>query len=300
MRNGILLIDKAPGVTSAGVVARVKRMLGADRVGHAGTLDPDATGLLILLLQGATRVASYAADGYKVYSGEMRLGVTTSTDDLAGEVLSSSDDPVEWSAVVSAAERLTGFISQVPPKVSAIKVNGKRAHKLHRQGESFELSARQVHVRRFEVTRGTSVRDVRYVVECSPGTYVRSLARDLGVILGCGASVGSIRRERSGHFRVEDAVRLENVSWDRVRDWSELVPEMPRVTLSSEVAASLLNGQRFGLQRAFQEWEASGKREEAEHVVFASVDGGESLGILRVGEGRCFEFELNIPPRSKC
>lgn len=291
-RNGIILIDKPAGVSSAGVVAKVKRALCAERVGHAGTLDPDATGLLILLINGATRVASYAADGWKVYSGELQLGVTTSSDDISGEVLSRAELVHDFTGISDAASRLCGSSMQVPPKVSAKKLGGKRAYRLHRSGQEFELQPRAVEVRRFDLTQTAEPTIVSYSTEVSPGTYVRSLARDLGAELGCGACVKSIRREVSGFFSVRDAITLEAVSWTALRDWADLVPAMPRVVFSEGTAAGLLNGQRGALQRA---WEESNSVEHhAHHVVYSSASSSESLGILKVEPQGGFNFELNI------
>lgn len=291
-KNGILLVDKPAGMSSAGVVARVKRALGANRVGHAGTLDPDATGLLIILINGATRVASYAADGFKVYSGEFQLGVTTSTDDLSGEVLSRSDDVPDFSRVKEASSHFVGELMQVPPKVSAKKLDGKRAYKLHREGKYFELSARRVVVREFDIQPTTGINTFFYRVEVSPGTYVRSLARDLGNALGCGGAVKSIRREVSGHFSVSRSVPLDGVSWDVVLDWAELVPEIPRVEFDRSTTAGLLNGQLSALREASRVW----KQVEgtAQHVLYSASAQEGALGILKVNEDGTLGFCLNV------
>jgi len=300
MKSGVLLIDKPEGITSAGVVARVKRMLHADRVGHAGTLDPDATGLLVLLINGATRAAAYAAEGWKLYSGEMRFGVSTSTDDMSGEILHRCEQVPSLEDAKRAVGEFTGVIEQVPPRVSAIKVGGKRAHKLHRQGAEFELTARRVEVRRFEVAPGSEPDRMSYTVECSPGTYIRSLARDLGMVLGCGGAVDSIRRVRSGHFGVESAVSLQEAEWSHVLDWGVLLPEVPRLEVSPEIARSLLNGQPAGLVRAWQCWCGSQRQEGVELVIFVAQGASDSLGILRVQDGGGFEFETNINTKNYC
>jgi len=278
MRDGIILIDKPSGVSSAGVVARVKRTLNAARVGHAGTLDPDATGLLIILVNGATRVASYAAD------------------DLAGEVLSERSVDSSWDDVLRVAAGLTGTIDQVPPRVSAKKVGGKRAYRMERAGESFELAARRCVVSRFEVESSvTTPSRVRYRVEVSPGTYVRALARDLGERLGCGAAVASIRRERSGFFCLDDAIGLSSVSWERVVDWGALVPELPRIGLSREIVQGLIRGQKWALVEAWAAWSRLGVELSSAHVVYHASDSLDSLGILKVlPEGQGFGFGLNI------
>jgi tRNA pseudouridine55 synthase len=295
MRDGIILIDKPSGVSSAGVVARVKRVLQAARVGHAGTLDPDATGLLIVLVNGATRVASYAADGYKTYSGEIQLGITTSTDDLAGETLTERGVASGWEEIVRGAASLTGVIEQVPPQVSAKKVGGKRAYRLQREGQSFELAARRCDVRRFEIMPTETSNRVRYRVEVSPGTYVRALARDLGEGLGCGAAVASIRRERSGFFSVENAISLNDVSWQHVDDWGALVPELPRLELSADVIRGLIRGQKWALEEAWVVWSGLGVEQSAVHVVYHAAGVSDSLGILKVlPERQGFAFGLNI------
>lgn len=280
MHSGIILIDKPAGITSAGVVGRVKRVLGAERVGHAGTLDPDATGLLVILVNGATRVASYAAEGTKRYSGVMRLGVTTSTDDMAGEVLSESSEIPAFEKVVEASRQFTGPIQQIPPKVSAIKVQGKRAHKLSREGQEFELMAREVTVSRFDIAK-VSPSSFSYVVECSPGTYVRSLARDIGEVLGCGGAVESIRREKSGPLSVDGGISLEQISWGHLQDWSLLIPHIPRVEIPEEMAAAILNGHQLTLKRVAALPEVAAL---PRYSLFAYASRGEreTLGLLKV------------------
>jgi len=291
-RSGIICIDKPAGISSAGVVARVKRALGAGRVGHAGTLDPDATGLLIVLINGATRVASYAADGAKVYSGEIRLGVTTTTDDLSGEVMTTSDVHHDFLAVAAQAARFVGSSMQTPPKVSAKKVGGKRAYKLQREGQEFELAAREVHVTSFDLHPTEDSQTVRYLVEVSPGTYVRSLARDLGEQLGCGAAVKSIRREASGYFGLDRAVAMDAVSWEAVMDWGELVPNLPRISVSDEVAMGLTSGQQRALIAAWQE--CNWIERNAKLVIYSRAGSPDPLGILKVEPGGGFSFELNV------
>lgn len=291
-KNGIVLIDKPARVSSAGVVARVKRALGANRVGHAGTLDPDATGLLIILVNGATRVASYAADGFKVYSGEFQLGVTTSTDDLSGNILSHSEEIPEFARVQDGVCGLIGEIMQIPPKVSAKKLDGKRAYKLHREGKEFELAARKIEVRAFQIEPTNSRDTFFYRVEVSPGTYVRSLARDLGEGLGCGGAVKSIRRECSGHFSVSEAIAIEQVSWDAVRDWADLVPDLPRLEFDERLVAGLLNGQLVALKEASRVWrQVEGA---SQHVIYSAAGRPGSLGILQVQPDGTLGFCLNV------
>jgi len=210
-------------------------------------------------------------------------------------VLSESVMRSGWDEVARAAADLTGIIEQVPPQVSAKKVGGKRAYRLQREGQSFELAARRCDVKRFEVESIPELNRVRYVVEVSPGTYVRALARDLGQRLGCGAAVASIRRDQSGFFSVSDAVGLEEISWDKVRDWGTLVPELPRVGLSQEIVRGLIQGQKWALEMAWMVWAKLSVELLSAHVVYHLEGASDSLGILKVlPEKQGFGFGLNI------
>lgn len=206
--DGLLLIDKPAGWTSHDVVAKVRRLLGQRRAGHTGTLDPFATGLLVVCLGQATRLAEYLTAHEKEYVGEAVLGVETETDDSDGKVTRVRPVPeLVEAAIQAAAARLTGTILQTPPAFSALKVDGKRAYALAREGRAPELAPRQVEVRLFEV-RLIGTDRVRLRVVCGPGTYIRSLARDLGRELGCGAHLASLRRVRSGELHVREAVTM--------------------------------------------------------------------------------------------
>jgi tRNA pseudouridine55 synthase len=292
MDSGIILVDKPSGMSSAAVVARVKRALKAERVGHAGTLDPDATGLLVILVNGATRVASFAADGMKRYTGRIRLGVRTTTDDLTGEVISTSEAQPPEGEISRAARAFVGPIQQVPPRVSAIKVQGRRAYDLTRKGHSFDLAAREVTVYRFDL-KIESPDTLSYVIECSPGTYVRSLARDLGDVLGCGAAVESIRRDASGALSVASASPLEEVSWNTLQDWARLVPEIPRVEVSHDVAQLILNGHQKTL-KLVQELPSVRTLPRNSLFLYGCPGVQETLGILRISPSGEITVALNI------
>jgi tRNA pseudouridine55 synthase len=203
--DGIAVIDKPSGMTSHDVVAWVRRSLGTRKVGHAGTLDPSATGILVLGIGRATRLLGFLTGSNKTYQTTIRLGVRTTTDDAEGEVTEAVSDlaGVTPEAIAAGIAELTGEIQQIPSSVSAIKVGGRRAHALLRAGEQVTLAARPVTVHRFDVHDiiwGDSVIDVVATVQCSAGTYVRALARDLGANLGVGGHVRVLRREKSGHF----------------------------------------------------------------------------------------------------
>jgi tRNA pseudouridine55 synthase len=214
--DGLAVVDKPAGMTSHDVVARFRRIAQTRRVGHAGTLDPMATGVLILAVGRATRLLNYLNLEAKSYSACIRLGQSTTTDDAEGEVISGAPAQHLTEAQIRLAlERFVGEIMQTPASVSAIKVGGERAYKLARAGETIELAARPVTVSRFDAvslhSTGAFV-DVDVEVDCSSGTYVRALARDVGAVLGVGGHLTRLRRTRVGRFGIEQAVTLEQLA----------------------------------------------------------------------------------------
>lgn len=211
---GLLLVDKPQGITSHDVVSRVRRGFGTRKVGHAGTLDPMATGLLLIGIEGATRLLTFLVGADKTYTATIRLGQATDSDDADGEITATADATAvtdEQIAVGIAA--LTGDIQQVPSTVSAIKVDGRRAYDLARAGETVELKSRAVTVSRFDVLairREGALVDIDVVVDCTSGTYIRALARDLGAGLGVGGHLTALRRTHVGPFAVADAAVLND------------------------------------------------------------------------------------------
>ena len=238
---GILLVDKPVGSTSAKVIALVKRKLGLSKIGHAGTLDPMASGLLVCLIGAATRVARFAEAGSKVYSGKIRLGMTTDTDDLDGIVVKEQSVCVSLEDVRTASKGFLGKIQQVPPRVSAIKVDGLRSYARARRDEEFNLPSREVNVSEFEII-DMSGNDVRFRVECSKGTYIRSIARDLGEKLGCGGCLSALRREGSAPFNVKDAKLIEDITLDDIKPISTLFPLGGTLFLETLAARRLSGG----------------------------------------------------------
>ncbi|WP_308114068.1 tRNA pseudouridine(55) synthase TruB [Kineosporia corallincola] len=213
--SGLVIVDKPAGMTSHDVVSRIRRLAGTRRVGHAGTLDPMATGVLVIGVERATRLLTYLIGADKAYSATMRLGVGTVTDDAEGEVSSApGQEPLTREAVDAAAEFLRGNIQQVPSSVSAIKKDGKRAYARVREGEDVKLEARPVTVAldvlavRPAEHEGTPVLDVDVDVVCSSGTYIRALARDLGQSLGSAGHLTALRRTRVGPYRLDGARTL--------------------------------------------------------------------------------------------
>ncbi len=249
--SGIVVVDKPAGVTSHDVVGRIRRLAGTRRVGHAGTLDPMATGVLVIGVDRATRLLGHLALTTKAYDATIRLGVSTITDDAEGEVTaSSSTHAVTDEDIKAGIHMLTGDIEQVPSVVSAVKVAGRRSYARVRAGESVTLASRPVTVHRFDLQstrRVGDVIDLDVSVVCSAGTYIRSLARDLGAHLAVGGHLTRLRRTRAGHYTVDDAHTL-----DELATQFALIPledaaasDFPRRDVDTADAVRLTHGARL-------------------------------------------------------
>jgi len=209
--DGVLLVDKAAGMTSHDVVALVRRQLQIKKVGHCGTLDPIATGLLLLTIGRGTKIQDLLMSEDKEYSGTLKLGVTTSTQDSAGEVVEERSVPsLSEDEIRKAFEKFNGDFYQMPPMVSAIKKGGVPLYKLARQGKVVEREPRLVHVYRHSIDR-VALPEIDFTVVCSKGFYVRTYAHDIGETLGCGAHLQSLRRTKSGRFVVKGAVTIDEL-----------------------------------------------------------------------------------------
>jgi tRNA pseudouridine55 synthase len=247
--DGVVVVDKPGGWTSHDVVAKIRGILGTRRCGHAGTLDPDATGVLVVGVGRATRLLRFATALPKSYIGEIVLGTTTSTLDASGTVTGTFDmSAITLDAVREVAGQLTGRILQTPPMVSAVKIAGRRLHELARAGVEVERKPRPVEVFSFRVDP-TNERDVyRIAVECSSGTYVRQLAADLGAALGGGAHLRSLRRTAVGGFSAAEAVPLDVLGATDVRPMGELVAHLSSVAVAAAVAAAVAHGRVLSRQ----------------------------------------------------
>ena len=216
MNAGLVIVDKPAGMTSHDVVGRCRRIFGTRRVGHAGTLDPMATGVLVIGIDRATKILGLLTETSKSYAATIRLGQSTSTEDAEGETLEEiSAEQLTEAAIATAIAGLSGDIMQVPSAVSAIKVNGQRAYRLAREGHAVELAARPVRIDRFEllaVRRHGRLVDADVEVDCSSGTYIRALARDLGDELAVGGHLTALRRTRVGGFGVDQARPLDELA----------------------------------------------------------------------------------------
>lgn len=256
--DGLVIVDKPSGFTSHDVVAKMRGIAKTRRVGHAGTLDPMATGVLVLGVERATKLLGHLALTEKEYLGTIRLGQATVTDDAEGEITSSADaSGVKRDAVDAGIAKLSGAIMQVPSKVSAIKIDGKRSYARARQGEDFEIPARPVTVSSFQVydirdavaEDGTPVLDLVVSVVCSSGTYIRALARDLGADLGVGGHLTALRRTRVGPYKLDSAKTL-----DQLQEELTVMPvadaataAFPRWDVDEKRARLLANGVRIDM-----------------------------------------------------
>jgi tRNA pseudouridine55 synthase len=292
MHAGVLLVDKPGGMTSHDVVSRARRALGTRKIGHAGTLDPMATGLLVLGVEGATRLLTYLVGLDKTYLATIRLGAATTTDDAEGEIASVAEPAALEAAtderIANGIASLTGEISQVPSSVSAIKVNGRRAYDLARAGEQVELKARTVTVSRFEVLetrRGADGIDLDVVVDCSSGTYIRALARDLGAALGVGGHLTTLRRTRIGRFDVAEAVAVDAIEGDALIGPAAAAERaVGRVEVSADEARDLRHGKRL-----------EGAAARLPGAVAAAVDpDGRLVGIVEA-RGSALKSAMNMP-----
>jgi tRNA pseudouridine55 synthase len=206
--HGWLCLDKPAGMTSTAAVSRVRRITRAQKVGHGGTLDPLATGVLPIALGEATKTVAYAMEGRKHYRFTARLGEARTTDDAEGEILATSEHRPTIAEIAAALPAFVGQIEQVPPRFAAVKVEGERAYDLARRGESVQLAPRTVRVERFDLVERPDLDHATFELVCGRGTYVRALVRDLGAGLGCLGHVVALRRLQVGPFRIEDAVAL--------------------------------------------------------------------------------------------
>lgn len=248
--DGVAVVDKAPGWTSHDVVAKARGLLGTRRIGHAGTLDPDATGVLVLGIGRVTRLLRYLTASDKTYTAEIVLGVETTTLDASGEVVAVHEmGAVGPEAVRAAAAGLTGELLQVPPMVSAVQVGGRRLHELARRGIEVPREPRPVTVHRFVVTPTADPAVWRAEVTCSSGTYVRSLAADLGRALGGGAHLRTLRRTAVGSFTEAEAMPLDRLTPEAVLPPAEAVRDLPSMVAAADLVASLGHGRVLPVER---------------------------------------------------
>ena len=270
--DGVLVVDKPSGMTSHDVVDRIRKTFGTRRVGHAGTLDPDATGLLILGLGRATRFLSYAQAAPKRYVTTAVFGVTTTTQDASGEVLERREVHISEEDVRVASAKHTGELDQIPPMVSAVRIGGERLYKKARRGEEIERAPRPVTIYELEVESFTEdPPEATLNVRCSAGTYVRTLVHDIGASLGCGAHLRSLRRTEAGGFEETDAVALDVIDSRHLLQLADAVRDLARIEIEDDAARLVANGRRLELP--------SEGLVEGEHL--ALIHGGDLVAVYK-------------------
>jgi tRNA pseudouridine55 synthase len=274
MRDGLVVVDKAAGWTSHDVVAKLRGVYGQKRVGHAGTLDPDATGVLLVGLGRVTRLLRYLQEAGKEYRGRVVFGVATDTLDASGAVLERTEMTVTRDALDAAARAFVGDIEQVPPMVSALKVGGRRLYELARAGEEVERAARPVHISELVVEEldPGAYPEATIRVACSSGTYIRTLAADLGAALGGCAHLGGLRRLRVGSFVLDEARPIEAIEADpdaAVLAPTEAMRDLETVRIDAERARGVAHGATFAAPALLGESEGAGP--------FSVVDGAGNL-----------------------
>lgn len=282
--SGWLVVDKPAGLTSTAVVNKVRWALDANKAGHAGTLDPEATGVLAVALGEATKTVPYITDALKAYRFTIRLGQATNTDDAEGEVIATSDIRPDDATIKEALHAFVGEIMQVPPRFSAVKIDGERAYKLARDDEAFEIAARPLWVEELVMKDRPDADHVVLEMTCGKGGYVRSIARDLGEALGCHAHVVTLRRVWSGPFEATDGLTLDQIdAMARTPDLdAHVLPletglaDLPELRCTPEGAARLRNGNPGMVLASDVEY-----GDEA----WASLDGrAVAVGIYKAGE----------------
>lgn len=281
--DGWLIIDKPAGITSTSVVNKVKWLFQAKKAGHAGTLDPDATGLLAIALGEATKTIPYITDGLKTYEFVITMGTATTTDDAEGDIINSNELRPTDVDIQAALPAFTGLILQTPPKFSAVKINGERAYTIARRGDDVELAARELFVNKLEFVKRLSHDDVELVLQCGKGGYVRSIARDLGENLGCLAHVKWLRRLDTGPFDIAQSIALDDlVALENMDDREALLlpveaglAEIEYVEISVQNAADIQHGMSILVKE-----DPSGP----DAPVWVALDGkAQAIGTIELG-----------------
>lgn len=273
--NGLILLDKPEGFTSFKAAAVLRRIYGTKRVGHTGTLDPMATGVLPILIGRATRLCSYVLEADKRYTAGVRLGVTTDTLDITGEVLSQCEPTVSDEQLADALRFFTKTYDQIPPMFSAIKKDGVRLYDLARQGKEIEREPRTVTVHNIEL-KSRNGNDFVIDVHCSKGTYIRSLADDIGKLLGCGATLISLRRTDAAGFSIADCKTVEEIEADPIGcllPADRAVPSFRSLNISEAQAKRFMNGAALSVDRIRFYADA------ADNELFKTYTGGQFLGL---------------------
>lgn len=271
-----MLINKPKDITSFGVVAKIKWLLHEKRVGHTGTLDPMATGVLPVFVGRATALSSLLLEADKVYTATFRFGITTDTADITGKILSEKPVNIKSEDILSALKQFTGNITQVPPMYSAIKKNGVPLYKLARLGETVEVPKREVTINYIEPKSDFKNNEITVQVSCSKGTYIRSLCADIGEYLGCGATLSSLRRDETSGFTLAHCVNLEDLTNENINNYiideEKAVEHLREIKISDKQAVRFCNGGQLSFERLNYEF-------KTDYELLRVKSGGKLLGI---------------------
>ena len=274
--NGIVIVDKPQGWTSQDVTARLRRVFNTRRIGHGGTLDPMATGVLPVFVGRATRGVEFFEHAEKTYETVLRLGITTDTEDITGTVLTEQDAFVTGEMLEEVLEKFRGDIMQVPPMYSALKVNGQKLYDLARRGKEVERQPRPITIHELTLL-GMEAEGIRLRVRCSKGTYIRTLCKDIGQALGCGGCMAELRRVAAGEYTAQEAVPLQELLETEnpeqyLRPVDSMFRNYPQVTLSEKQETRCRNGNSFSVQMAEGAYRAYGR--DGEFLMLAKVEDG--------------------------
>ena len=274
--NGIVIVDKPQGWTSQDVTARLRRVFNTRRIGHGGTLDPMATGVLPVFVGRATRGVEFFEHAEKTYETVLRLGITTDTEDITGTVLTEQDAFVTGEMLEEVLEKFRGDIMQVPPMYSALKVNGQKLYDLARKGKEVERQPRPITIHELMLL-GMEAEGIRLRVRCSKGTYIRTLCKDIGQALGCGGCMAELRRVAAGEYTAQEAVPLQELLETEnpeqyLRPVDSMFRNYPQVTLSEKQETRCRNGNSFSVQMADGTYRAYSR--EGEFLMLAKVESG--------------------------
>jgi len=287
--QGLILLNKPKGLTSFSAVSKIKRLAFEKRVGHTGTLDPMATGVLPILLGRATTLSSIMLDADKKYIATVKLGITTDTDDICGEVMTQKEVAVSDADILKALEHFTGKLKQIPPMYSAIKKDGVRLYKLAREGKTVEIPEREIEVFSINLLEELNEKnEFKIEVHVSKGTYIRSLARDIGEFLGCGATLSSLCRTYASGFSIEDCVSLDDLNQDNICNFvfseEKAVTHLPQISVTEKQASRFCNGGQLGFDRLRL-------RDVTQNQLYR-VKYKELL--LGIGQADCLKEQINI------
>ena len=292
MNSGFFLIDKDEGVSSASVVSKLKKKFNFKKVGHTGTLDPFATGLLVCPINSATRLSNFVLDTKKVYSGIILLGKKTDSDDITGNVMSeSSDFKFTFNDILKIRDSFLGKITQVPPKLSAIKIDGKRAYDKFRKNEDFEMKERAVEVFSFEILH-LNDNEISFRICCSKGTYIRSIARDFGEKLGVPSCLKTLRREKTSIFDVKDSKLISEVNLEDMILWYKIFDNNQKLLLADDEINKLNVGNDVFLNNLSISDSHKKKFQENDILYYTSSLNEQKSGVLKKVNG-IWTFAVN-------